>query len=303
MTRHIPNLDVKRLLQSLKSPERSPQEEQWLREQLSSKELQDGLWALGHAVFPEQLCLACREALPYYVHFKVSGENAEAEYPRVKAHLDLCPRCSGEYEELYQMVSAAYADEVPVAPSYPVFDFSFLPQPVETPGLDWDQIWEDIMSAGQQVAHLFTEIRVLIGREAAYFGRLPRPLTPKLVAVPVAREKATEAEKPAQSLPLPSPEHDLSLSLTVGPVSEDKAALGVRVTQISSGQPLKRARVTVRDEDRRVLISELTHEDGRVIFPHLGSGDYLVEVKHQGRVWELPMTFALEEEPLGLESE
>ena len=89
MARQTSDLDVNRLVQYLKSIEHSPAEEQWLREQSSSRELQDGLWALGHAVFPEHLCHVYAGALPDYVHLKVMGADAEAEDIVVRKYLGI----------------------------------------------------------------------------------------------------------------------------------------------------------------------------------------------------------------------
>jgi len=242
-------------------------------------------------VAEQPACRSCQDVLYAYVDAELDGEDAAAIFPAVRPHLDQCRGCAQEYGGLKVLLLMERQRAFDQPPVEPTFDFSFLETPPRR-----RSIWEAVESAGRQVARLFTDVRVHVGREWASFDPLPRPLMPKLVAVPVVREEVTEAKRQAQALPLPSPEHDLSLSLTVGPVSGDEAALGVQVTRISSGRPLSRARVTVRDEQRRVLISELTHEDGRVTFPRIGSGSYLVEVKHQGRLWELPVTFELEEE-------
>lgn len=296
MTKRIPQSDVRRLLQSLKNPDSSAKEENWVREQLNSAALQDALWALGRAVFLEQSCRVCAAVLAHHVHLKVVGDDADAEYPQVRKHLDFCPSCSAAYEELYQMVSAVYAAEVPVACSYPDFDLSFLPEPVRASGLDTPRIWEDIISAGQQVSRLSSVIRVVIYREMACFGQLFSPLSPTWVALPVTRDGAPATKEAAQALPVPCPEHDLSLSLMVGPVSDERATLSVQVATISSQQLLSRVRVTLLDEKHRVLASEMTRGDGRVIFRNMGTGSYSVEIKHRDKTWELPLAFDLEEE-------
>lgn len=296
MAERTTNPDVSRLLRLLRTPESYTEEENWLRDQLKSAGLQDGLRALGSAVFSEQLCGACSNALAYYVHLKVVGDDAEAEYPQVKPHLDLCPSCSAAYDELYTMVSAAYADEVPVAPSYPALDLSFLSESRRTPGLQRSTFWESISSAGQEVSRLSSVIRVVIYHKVAHFGELSYPLFPTWVAVPITRDGTTGVEERAQVLPLPCPEHDLSISLTIGPVSDEQAAIGVEVAKIASEQPLSRVRITLLDENRRLLASEMTRGDGRVIFRNIGTGKYSVEVKHQDKIWVLPLAFVLEEE-------
>jgi len=234
-------------------------------------------------------CRPCQDVLYAYIGTELDGEDPTPIFPAVRPRLNECDVCRQEYEELKALLLMERRGEFAQPPVEPAFDFSFLEAAPRRPS-----IWQTIESAGQQVTRLFTELRVLIGREQVSFAQLPGSLSLAWAAVPAFREKGARPE--TQTLPLPAPEHDISLSLTVGPVSGDETAFSVQVTQTSSGQPLSRARVTVRDEQRRLLISDLTREDGRVTFPHIGSGSYLVEVKHQGRVWELPMTFTLEEE-------
>lgn len=231
-------------------------------------------------------CRRCQDVLYVYIGTELDGEDPAAIFPAARLHLGECDACQQEYEELKALLLMERRGEFAQPPVEPAFDFSFLEAAPRRPS-----IWETVESAGQEITRLFTEVRVLISRERASFAQLPGSLSPAWAAAPALREKAARPE--TQTLPLPAPEHDISLSLTVGPVSGDETAFSVQVTQISSGQPLSRARVTVRDEQRRLLISELTHADGRVTFPHIGSGSYLVEVKHQSKVWELPMTFTL----------
>jgi hypothetical protein len=50
-------------------------------------------------------------------------------------------------------------------------------------------------------------------------------------------------------------------------------------------------RVTIRDQQGSILVSEKTNADGRVTFPRLGSGNYVIEVRHAGKAWELPIAF------------
>jgi hypothetical protein len=158
--------------------------------------------------------------------------------------------------------------------------------------------WETVESAGRSVLRLFTEIPVLTGPEGATFGRLPDKLSPVALALPAARDKdrTTRARELPQTLPLPSPEHDLALSLNVGPVSGDKATLSVQVHRLSSGQPLSRVRVTIQDLQGQALESDLTPENGTVIFQSIEPGRYRIEVRYRGQVLELPIAFAPTEE-------
>ena len=71
--------------------------------------------------------------------------------------------------------------------------------------------------------------------------------------------------------------------------------MGLRIAEASTEQPLSRIRITLRDKDHKLLISELTDEDGYVTFSRIGVGACLVEVKYSGIVFELPMAFRLDE--------
>ena len=93
-----------------------------------------------------------------------------------------------------------------------------------------------------------------------------------------------------------SSEHALSLSLDVTPVSENKTAiLSIQVSQHSPAQPLGRVRVTLRDPQQRLLVSQLTTGDGKVNFPNLATGLYWVEVKHHTAPWQQPVLLTLDD--------
>ena len=276
--------DVDRLLRYLSQPELADAEAQW-----GSEALADNLWKLGEAVFPEALCRACEMVLPDYVYLQVMGKDADSTYPRVRLHLDRCARCAEAHAELARMSAAAYADQLPVAPFSPRFDLAFLSS--STQQADAIQLWQEIELLGKRVARLFAEIQVSVRAGMASFGRLPAPLAPAWITLPAMRDVTPVPEQQAQILPLAAPEHDLSIGLTVGPVAGDQASLSIQITRLSSQQPLARVRVTIRDPLRRILVSEKTRADGRVTFPRVGSGSYVIEVIHAGKALELPMTF------------
>ncbi len=312
MTKQTSNLDVTRLLQYLKSAEHSSTEEQWLREQLVSKELQRGLWALGRAVFPrqsrQQLCHAYATTLPHYAHLKAMGADAKAEYPQVKAHLDRCPRCSSECEELDRMVSAAYADEVPLAPSYPIFDLSFLEikekrsdsssRPDDTPVLDWHKLWEDATSAGVRVHRFITEITLSLAApfdrlRAGPFAQLAPPLRPALVAIPVpARRKQDTVAEGAETikvLDLKYPPANLLIRIGRGPVVTQRMVLVVDVLRTEPPEPIPAARIALYDEQHRLMEQIGTDAAGNVRFEDVRVGRYFIQVRHAEDTWEFPL--------------
>jgi hypothetical protein len=54
---------------------------------------------------PEIGCDACFEALDRYVELEVSGQDADAAVPGLRAHLEGCPACREEHESLRALVS------------------------------------------------------------------------------------------------------------------------------------------------------------------------------------------------------
>lgn len=54
---------------------------------------------------PEVGCDVCFEELDRYVELEVSGEDADAAVPGLRAHLDGCPACREERESLRALLS------------------------------------------------------------------------------------------------------------------------------------------------------------------------------------------------------
>jgi anti-sigma factor RsiW len=53
---------------------------------------------------PEVSCEECFERLDEYVELELSGEDAEARVPGMRAHLDGCPACREDHESLRELV-------------------------------------------------------------------------------------------------------------------------------------------------------------------------------------------------------
>jgi hypothetical protein len=66
---------------------------------------------LGAAGF-EVTCEQCFELLDQYVELEVSGADADAHLPGLRAHLDGCPACREDHESLLALVQA---DDEPAA--------------------------------------------------------------------------------------------------------------------------------------------------------------------------------------------
>jgi hypothetical protein len=54
---------------------------------------------------PEVTCEECFELLDEYVELEVSGADAEARIPGMRAHLAGCPACHEDHESLLAFVS------------------------------------------------------------------------------------------------------------------------------------------------------------------------------------------------------
>jgi anti-sigma factor RsiW len=55
---------------------------------------------------PEIGCEACFDLIDLYVDAELTGEDAEARVPGMRAHLDGCPACHEEYESLRELAAA-----------------------------------------------------------------------------------------------------------------------------------------------------------------------------------------------------
>ena len=54
---------------------------------------------------PEVTCDQCFELLDRYVDLEVAGEDADAQLPGMRAHLDGCPACREDHESLRDFVT------------------------------------------------------------------------------------------------------------------------------------------------------------------------------------------------------
>jgi anti-sigma factor RsiW len=54
---------------------------------------------------PEVTCEVCFDELDRYVDLQLSGADAEAAVPGMRAHLQGCPACSEEYDSLHALTA------------------------------------------------------------------------------------------------------------------------------------------------------------------------------------------------------
>jgi hypothetical protein len=53
---------------------------------------------------PQLTCEECFAQLDRYVELELTGADAEAAVPGMRAHLEGCPACRQEHDELYELV-------------------------------------------------------------------------------------------------------------------------------------------------------------------------------------------------------
>ena len=72
-------------------------------------DLKQALGRLLGPAEPEIGCDECFAELDRYVEVELSGADADAAVPGLRAHLDGCPACREEHESLYALVSGEQA--------------------------------------------------------------------------------------------------------------------------------------------------------------------------------------------------
>jgi len=227
-------------------------------------------------------CQACEEMLATYVDAELQGDLVNERYQEVHQHLQECGECQMFHEELLLLRTQEIEGRLLEPSRSPEIDLSFLPDPQLS-----TRLWQVAQESGKEVLRLFADVRIRLAEKQAQFVQLNAPLQPQWVAIPAVR--ATDAPKAHQMLQIPAGEGALEFQLELGYATETNATVGVRLRDANTNIPATRIRATLRDEQSRILASELTDKDGYVSFTDMMPGDYLLEVKHQGGIWQLPL--------------
>lgn len=66
-----------------------------------------------HTQDEEISCSECFDLVSHYVEAEVFGEDAAAQMPQLKQHLDQCPACHAEYETLRDLRRLEEKGELP----------------------------------------------------------------------------------------------------------------------------------------------------------------------------------------------
>lgn len=56
-------------------------------------------------------CRGCQATLPLFITDEMAGLMVDTLYPQTAVHLDICPNCAREYEELVFLTRSAFYDK------------------------------------------------------------------------------------------------------------------------------------------------------------------------------------------------
>ena len=104
-------------------------------------------------------------ALPSYAAAMALGQAPEALYPDVSAHLQTCPTCSAELDELLELVMPVYHGQVAAAAGAPEFDLSFL-RPSAASAIEPHPSW--FIDSLRRLVVEFSEPLLVALRQTAY---------------------------------------------------------------------------------------------------------------------------------------
>lgn len=205
-------------------------------------------------------CHTCQDRLHVYADAELEGKDAAVLFPEVKAHLNMCDRCSEDYQHLRVVLLAEREGRWVEPPVEPRFDFSALakaarPQPAPSPRAP--------QSPG--------ESRRLIIKFSASLFSLQRPLA--LASIPV---KSTRSSKTLLELPLEEKANDLEVGIAVEE-RKDNAAICTIFVDVNipsrGGWPnLDGTEVTLK-RGEATLAAHPTDVFGKVVFEDIATDD------------------------------
>jgi len=237
----------------------------------------------------EVTCADCKARLPEVIAAEVMGADLGEDLSEVQWHLAICPHCAREYRELQALAVSAYDEDLPEPSRQVRFDFSFL-EPLSGEIQVWQQSTEGIR-------RLLAEIPIAVSQLAASFGQVHPALVPCRLTVAAGALRsglpaAEGVEGVIEVMELPDAEANLVIKLSMGPVRNRKGTLVLGVDRIKPAEPIPQDRITLLDEDHKLLESQPTAEDGTAVFGDLETGKYVVQVQHSRRTWEFAVRLA-----------
>ena len=229
-------------------------------------------------------CVACERELSYYIDNELAGENVAALFPEVHAHLQTCASCAELHQDMLMLIEMERTGTLLEPEGTPEIDLSFLKKTTAK-----QKLWRKVEIAGQEIMQLASQIPIILQEAQARFGQLALPLPPpRMATVPTTRAEGDQQVH--QLLDISSEESDLAFQLELGYASEDGVTVGVSLHDRNTQDSLRGVRTTLRDERKRIVASELSDNEGHVTFVELPAGKYIIEVKYQGVIRQLPIS-------------
>lgn len=235
--------------------------------------------------------LACephRPSIPAYVEAELDGQNVKSLYPQLAKHLETCPDCYEEYEDLRHILDLERQGRLEEPPRPGQFDFSFLRELPPEP-----RLWT-VTEAN--VRRLVTDVTAQLGTALVALASLPEALIPyhrRLAPAFVFKARAVaepELEDLVEVLDLPDREANVRIRLLMGPVQAGRGTVKVQVEELEPLRHVAHARVTLRDYEMHLLESIPTTSEGTVTFKDLKVGKYVIQVQRNASRWEFGLT-------------
>jgi hypothetical protein len=262
-------------------------------------------------------CAECREQIATVYETNRAGNTFPPPLQAASRHIANCPTCAAEYEALAETMTAFVSGKLPELAEPFVFDLSFLgtspdaspdASPVSSPTAHTvvPSLWQESLTRG--VWTLGEAVRVRLERirqetTRATFVSLQEYLTPAQSAAALFRSENTNGKAEVLVLPITAvisgatpdssggstPGTAFNVHLAIGPIVVEHATLLLKFVDQATAKPLANLQVTLRNGERQLLAGSMTGEDGSILFEHLSYGRYLIQVRQNQQVWEIPL--------------
>jgi hypothetical protein len=225
-------------------------------------------------------CVVCHEGISALIDAELDAEEMKRPFVSLQQHLGSCPACQQEYEELQPLLRAGRRGELQEPPSPPIFDFSYLEQHPSK-----ESTHQSNRTDTPYLGSLFSRLH----RKADRLLAMVIPKSSSATSLPLPGHTAfSRIAGKTNRRALPIQADELRVGLLVGFPSRRNLGLGVYIRWAETDRPAERVQVEIRDTSRRVIARLLTSDDGCVTLPRVAAGEYMIEVRHRGDVFQLP---------------
>jgi hypothetical protein len=218
------------------------------------------------------------EMLPAYVEAQLKDVDVAARYPTVCEHLETCDSCRDHAELLLQLSSEETDLAEYPAPPYLRFDQWLAARTVPV------SLWQKLEG---QIRLLTTELEIQLAGARAYFADMPGSLAPRRAAVASLRTPFSGVTE--EWLELPSPETSHMLKVGLGTAPQGMTTLILEVLTLQPESPIAGAKVSLNDENARLLESITSDQDGLAAFRSLEPGKYQIHVEVAQQIWQFTL--------------